>query len=285
MAAAFALLAIAVGFIRGLRGWAAMSLGAVAMAGVLVVALVVETGSTWELMRYYPVKALWTSMIVVIPLAASGMVWLVATLFTGWPRRRSLTALATRGIVGLLVGVCAVGVLGRGAAFPPHLVTIEAGRAGPPNWSMAVIDSMKGVDIPAGGSEGAIVFGLVPSAGVGDATGGFVGMVDSMAMESLRFHGIPMAENPPVKSGLVHRTMTDICSYLRKSPNSLRITGPNVAAGPNWIVESGCPASIVKPAQWISLNIDSVWFERSRWQDGQWSFPTFDEVQQASIQG
>ena len=46
------------------------------------------------------------------------------------------------------VAVILVGVLGRGSAFPPHLLTIEQSRSPSlPNWSMAVIDSLQGTPI------------------------------------------------------------------------------------------------------------------------------------------
>ena len=68
-------------------------------------------------------------------------------------------------------------------------MTIQEGRAGPPNFSMALVGSMAGVDIPESSHEGAVVFGLVPSADVGTVSHGFVGMVDDMAMESLPVPG------------------------------------------------------------------------------------------------
>ena len=80
--------------------------------------------------------------------------------------------------------------------------------------------------------------------------------------------------------------MTQVCRYLQDYPDSLRITGPNPEAGAT--MDHRTPDArldIVKPERWISLKIDPVWLERSPWEDGQWSFPTFDEVQRTSLQG
>jgi hypothetical protein len=139
--------------------------------------------------------------------------------------------------------------------------------------------------MPDGSEGGAVVFGLVPSADRGAVAHGFVGMVDYMAMESLRFLGVEGADASPIKFALYSRDMTEVCRYLKDYPDSLRITGPNPEAGAQWIIASGCPADIVQPERWISLKIDPVWFERSPWEDGQWSFPTFEEVQGGSLQG
>ena len=45
-----------------------MAGGVVALTAYLLLA----TGSTWELMLYYPVKAMWTGIVVLIPLAVVG---------------------------------------------------------------------------------------------------------------------------------------------------------------------------------------------------------------------
>ena len=95
-----------------------------------------------------------------------------------------------------------------------------------------------------------------------------------MGMEALPHIDMDDAFAAPVKvSHCLKRDMTQVCRYLRDYPGSLRMTGPNPAAGPEWIVDSGCPEDIVQPERWISLNIDPVWFERSPWEDGQLDFP------------
>ena len=110
-------------------------------------------------------------------------------------------------------------------------------------------------------------------------------MVDYMAMESLRFLGIDGADVAPVKSGLATRNMTQVCRYLKDFPDSLRVTGPNPAAGPELDHGLGMPESIVQPKRWISLDIEPMWLERSPWEDGQWDFPTFNDVKQRRVRG
>ena len=42
----------------------------------------------------------------------------------------------------------------------------------------------------------------------------------------------------------------------RSIPTSLRITGPNPAAGPEWIIDSGCPEDVVKPESGSACDFD-----------------------------
>ena len=105
--------------------------------------------------------------------------------------------------------------------------------------------------------------------------GGFVGMADYMAMESLSHLGIRRRVAAPVKFALCssgHRT--GCARYLRASPNRPSDHRPqSLCRCPEWMIASGCPAAVVKPERWIVLDIDPAWFERSLWQDGQWSIP------------
>ena len=270
--------ALAIAYRRGLRTWALAVLASLLTAAALIAGAVMVTNSSWDLLRYYPAKALWTCSVLVIPLAAAGFVRVAAGLWSRAAADSHWWSVGARGLMGLGMGVLVISIAGRGAADSPHLAAIGQGRAGLPNWSLAMLDSMNDQTIPASGREGAIVFGLVPSGGLGEVSGGYVGMVDYTAMESLRFLGIEGADGAPVKSGLATREMTDVCRYLMDFPGSLRLTGPNPAAGPQWIIDAGCPKAIVQPERWISLDIDPVWFERSPWEAGNWEFPSFGEV-------
>jgi hypothetical protein len=267
---------------RGLTLWSWTALGMVASGVGLVAVLMRVTGSTWELMLYYPVKALWTWIIVLIPLASAALVATVAAAWRSSRTQQSVVGTLTRGATILVLGVAIAGSVGRGCAFPPHLLTMADGRAGMTNWPLALIDAMKQVPVPEGAERGAIVFGLVPSASVRSVTGGFVGTVDYMAMEALEHTGIQGAQDAPVKAGLYQRDMAQVCRYLRDYPDSLRLTGPNPMAGAPWIVDSGCPEDVVRPERWISLRIDPIWFGGTAWEGAEYRYPTFSEVRAAT---
>ena len=278
VALSFGVAAAGVAYRRGLRTWALATLASLLTAALLVAGVVLVTSSSWDLLRYYPAKALWTCSVLVIPVAAGGFVWVATRLWSRAGANSPGWGVGARGLLGLAIGVLVISIAGRGSASSPHLAAIGQGRAGLPNWSLAMIEFMTTQNIPASAHEGAIVFGLVPSGGVVEVSGGYVGMVDYTAMEALRFLGIEGADGAPVKTGLATRAMTEVCRYLMDHPDSLRITGPNLAAGPQWVIDAGCPEAIVQPDRWISLDIDPVWFERSPWEDGNWEFPSFDEV-------
>lgn len=276
-----AILACLVAFRAGWRAWAASAFGSVVAGAAVVVILFRLTGSTWELMLYYPVKALWTAMVVVIPLATIGGVWLVVAWWRRTEHMSGAPQTAARSVVLLVLGATLAATLGRGAAFPPHLVGIAHDRSGLPNWALAVADAVEDVPVTDVQRPGAIIFGILPSASTEMVSGGFVGMVDYLSQESLDLLGFPDALAAPVKVGLYKRTMTDVCHYLLEHPDSLRLTGPNPAAGAPWIVASGCPEDIVKPERWISLDLDPAWFQDTHWLDGPWRFPEFADVTRA----
>jgi hypothetical protein len=250
----------------GLRAWSVAAALFVGSSIGVVALLLIWTGSTWDLMLYYPVKALWTCAALLIPLSVSAVIGLFAATWhmsTPWPALRTVARGASMLVLGLLVA----GVVGRGASVAPHLVSIAEGRAGLPNWAMSVVDSMRGVPILERQEPGAMVFGLAPSAQEQQSqTIGFSGVVDYMGMEALTHLGVQGSSEVGVKEALVRRDMDELCRYLRVFPGSLRITGPSPATGPQRIIDAGCPEETVQLDAWIRLDIDPVWFERSPWE-------------------
>jgi hypothetical protein len=247
---------------------------------VLVAGLMLLTGSTWDLMLYYPVKAMWTSMVIAIPLATAGGVLLAGSAWFWSGGRGPLAGPVLRGIVVLVVAVIVVGVIGRGAAFRPHLVLAAQARFGMPTWALGLLEAIEAEDLPEERQPGAIVFGLVPDANLQTFTSGYPGAVDYMAMEALDLLDVEGALDAPVKVGLMNRDMTQVCRYLMDHPDSLRISGPNPGAGWQWIVDSGCPERIVRPDRWMQVQLDSEWLERSGWEaaSAPWRFPSYQEV-------
>lgn len=270
---------------RGLAAWSWTALGMLISGVGLVAVLMRVTGSAWDLMLYYPVKALWSWIIILIPLASCLVVAVVVVALRFAGRRQSPIATLIRGVTILVLGVAIAGCLGRSFAFPPHLLTMADGRAGMTNWPLALIDAMEDVPVTDDAKRGAIIFGLVPSANVRSITGGFVGTVDYMAMEALEHAGVEGAQNAPIKSGIYQRDMIGVCQYLMQYPDSLRLTGPNPMAGAAWIVDSGCPEDVVRPERWISLKIDPIWFVGTAWEGAEYSYATFDEMRGSRGEG
>lgn len=282
-ALALALGVCVVAYRHGLRSWAAASASLLIVGVVLVAALLRITGSTWELMLYYPVKALWTVSVVVIPLAVAGLVWLAVRGWAWAGSREGVASAAGRAAVVGALALVVAGVLGRGSAFPPHLERIAQAGIGMPNWSLAVVDALAEVRATPAQQEGVLVFGIVPSGSPAVVTGGYAGSVDYMVMEALRF--TPVGGDSyaaPVKGALVNRDMTAVCRYLKDHPRSLRITGPNPRTGADWIRESGCPDDIVDSGTWLSLDIDPQWLQESLWQAPSTDFPSVRQVQRAT---
>ena len=284
VALGLSMLGAVVGLRRGARQWGASALGMAGGVVALTAYLLLATGSTWELILYYPAKAMWSGMVVLIPLAVVGAAVVVSSAWRFSRSGERIAQSASRALILGMLGLVAVGTVGRGFAFQPHLVAMANGGTAMPNWSLAVIDAMDEVPIASGSREGALLMGVVPATNVQNLLGGFVGMADYVAMESLSHLGIDGADAAPVKFDLARRDSERLCAHLRAFPDGLRITGPNPAAGPGWLIGTGCPASVVKPESWIVLDIDPTWFAQSPWQDrDSWTYPTVAEVDRARI--
>ena len=263
VALALSVIGAVAGMRRGARHWGASALGMAVGVVALTAYLLLATRSTWELMLYYPVKAMWTGIVVLIPLAVVGSAVVVADSWRRAGSKERVARSAMKALIVGMIGLVVAGTIGRGFAFPPHLAVMAKGATGMPNWSLAVIDAMDRVQVPSGSRSNVLVMGVVPSTNIQGLVGGLVGMADYMAMESLSHVGFEDAATAPVKFSLARRDSEGLCSYLRAFPDGLRITGPNPAAGPGWLTDSGCPASVVKLDRWIVLDIDPIWFARS----------------------
>jgi hypothetical protein len=168
----------------------------------------------------------------------------------------------------LAVGLVIAGVLGRAASGTMHLSSLEDPRDSTPTWAMAVEDAMSGVRVEESAKKGAVAFGIVPDAAFAQTHPGYVGIIDYLAMEALADVGVAEALRSPIKPALASRDLAAVCGYLRAFPNSLRVTGPELEAGPGMLVESGCSRDVVKPDQWVSLNFDPPWLVGTPWARG-----------------
>lgn len=280
VALAFAFIGAACLYRSGWRSWAASYVGMLAGGAAMVAGLMWLTESTWTLMLYYPVKALWTGMVVVVPIAAVGASYVVRMLWVGARKAPRTSRAGLRTAIAMGVVLVLAGVVGRGSAFPPHLAVLARGGPPAPNWSLAVIDAIKRDGVTAAvPTEGSIVFGVVPGADGALASGSYAGSVDYQAMEAIAIAGLGGASSEQVKGAILRRDTGELCRYLRDHPNTTRISGPDSKAGPLWLLDSGCPVAVVRPEEWVSLVMRPEWMERTPWAGGSWEFPTFGEVQ------
>lgn len=268
VAIGFAVLALGLSYAAGLRAWATATLGMLLGAAALTAALFLRTDSTWELMRYYPVKTLWSAMPIVIPASMAGAVCLAVSLWSHTRPAAPAVRISARGTLAVVLVLTIAGVLGRGTAGPPHVLGIADPREQTPNWSMAVVEGMAQVAVNDASKAGAVVFGLVPDAALSRSSVAYAGVIDYLAMEALGDVGIPQAANAPIKAALGTRDTVALCRHLQEFPEALRITGPAPKAGPGLLLDSGCAREVVKPDQWISLDLEGDWLTGSPWANG-----------------
>jgi hypothetical protein len=107
-----------------------------------------------------------------------------------------------------------------------------------------------------------------------------VGSVDYLAMEAMDNLGFRHAERSPVKPGLAMHEAADVCQFLRQQPEAIRVTGPNPRSGAAWLLEAGCPASVVRASDWVVARLDGAWLSGTRWElSPSDAYPAFAEAQ------
>lgn len=234
-----------------------------------------ESGSTWDLPLYYPAKALWTGMVVLVPVSVAGALWALRTVWNRFGELVDRKRLAGQGALGLMAGVACLALAGRVAAVEPHLVSIVRGTA-TPNWALAVVTHLRSLPAndPRFREPGAVVFGLVPSATAQEVEGGQVGRTDAMVLDALALLGLPGVYESAVKPSLVAQDLSAICDFLRAHPAALRVTGPNPDSGPGRLRAAGCPEKVVGSANWVRVPLGEEWLAGTRWADrSAWALP------------
>ena len=264
LAGGLALITVVLAQMAGRRLWAAAAVGMLVAGIGLTIGLIIVTGSSWELMLYYPVKTLWTVIVILIPLAAIASVWLSAGAWNWSGDLPRVGRILVRGGLLTIAVVASAGVLGRGAAGPSHLEALANASASPPNWSMAIEDAMETVVVSDEQRTGAIVFGIVPDVQMSRSSTWYAGVIDFMGMEALGDVGFPDAIAASVKEALISRDMKAVCRHLEAFPDSVRITGPLPEAGPGVLLATGCPERVVQPERWVSLDM-SGWLTGTQW--------------------
>lgn len=264
---ALALLSAGAAMRGGLLSWGLGAVGMLVGGAVVTTALFYLTHSTWDLMLYYPAKTLWTAIIVVIPLATSATVLIVMRVWGRGVDGSSLGRVAWRGGILVVSVVLAAGMFGRSVSGQGRLSSMADPSAATPTWAMAVEEAMEGVSVAPEAVQGAVVFGIVPDPEFAKRSPGYAGAVDYLAIEALEDVGVDSASRSPVKIALAKRDLDAICAYLRAYPRSLRVTGPDPAAGPDLLISSGCDPEIVQREEWVSLDIAPVWLTGTPWAD------------------
>ena len=249
-------------------------------SGVVLLWLYLGSRTVWSQPGYYPAKALWTCLILILPVGVAGAVgsakWVV-----GWFSDRHSAPLVGWAIAGGAVVLASLVWAGRCASDgfnPVRLVRTDVLNI---PFSLVAADELNRRSSELAAEQSGIIFGLVPDATVGQILSGFVGTADSIAMEGLTWTGVDSESWGKVKSAVASHDYLAICYWLKANPDANRISGPNGAAGADWLVKAGCPAEYVRSDRWLLLRFPGKWFAGTSVADGVFEFPTWQEYAEA----
>ena len=229
-----------------------------------------RVGSSWYLLAYYPAKFLVTGMLPIIPLGAVGLGTVVAA---AWGvAGASVSPVVGRTVVLGVAGVALIGAAGWATASQPRLWVIGTSGLGLPPFNLAMEEALADRDVPR--DTGAIVFGLVPDAAVGDIIGG-AAVVDAVAMETLGIAGFDTRIGDGAKAYVAGRKWDQLCLWLRDNPQGVVITGPNPESGLPWMRDYGCREDWVRPQRWVSVPIADEWLTGLQVATREFQYPSY----------
>lgn len=250
----------------------------------LVFAFARAGGGSLDSMNYYASKTMWSFSAIIMPLAIVG-VFVLITHSLHWILHYRVgvrrTAMLSLWIGVLIVG--ASGILGRMSGTPNSLYTNTVeGPSGIP-FQIPVVTELeaRGIDdLSAWPKRPVVVWGIVPNADARSLSSRRVQFADQLSLEGSAWAGTDALDGNIMARAVYGRYSDVVCNYLRANPDSLRITGPNVAAGAPWLIDSGCPAYVVRPDLWISVPLDKAWLQDTGLDLQPYLYPTFDEYEQ-----
>lgn len=238
------------------------------------------SGSGWSEPNYYSIKTLWMLSVLVLPAGVVGFLWALDRCFL-WARnvesRSARLAIVAVALLASVLGGAAV--LGRVTGSRSSLLATLSGAAGAlPMQALAVDQLEKELVAQDVRGRAVLVWGIMPMATGNDVRSNAVRIFDRSTWEATSWlvnGGVRdmLQDKPPNAQGA--------CAFLREHPDAIRVTGPNVVAGPDWLIASGCPAAVVRPRQWVLVEIPAGWLgPYLSTTDFRGTYPTYREFQQ-----
>ena len=258
-------------------------LGAIFLLGMLTVAFIAAQGAgPLGDLNYYAAKTMWSFTVVVIPLAVVGSIYLLGQALT-WIGRAEpgVRRLLAAGGLAIVLTVILAGTAGRTAGTPSLFLLGVRDGFGLISAQIPTVTELerRSIDVRGTDERGVLLWGIFPNSSPSFAAGYSNALGDRLAMESTAWVGTDVLESSPALDAVFFRRTDDACRYLKEHPDALRITGPNPAAGAPWLIDSGCPAAVVKPEDWVNVPIDPVWFAGTEMAQTPYTYPTYDEFQ------
>lgn len=273
-------------WLRRYRTWVTFS------ATVLAVGAAITWGVVWIShvpagLSYYASKLLWTTLVLTIaPAAALSAAVIVAATIWASSRKMSWQRMAATTVVATLLVISAAAILGRISGSPSKIQFVINHGFGGLAVQLPVITYLE-EEIEPTDYEQVLVWGLIPESDANSLAAGTVGFYDHLVRESTGWFGLTsFLGDVPIFPSMIQRDSDSACNFLRDYPNALRITGPNPATGAAWLIAAGCPESVVKPSEWVSIPLGDWGYETPLNPDGttNYQYPTLQEFLDAKTE-
>lgn len=228
------------------------------MSLVGVLAFVLLHSGAGQLGSYYFVKTALTPLGWLLAVAVPTVLW------AAWRATVTARAKCTRRWLGTgaaaatVAAAAAVLALIGHAAGPLTVARALTGDMGQPAVFIPLVEQVRNHFDNRPGD--AVVWGLSPyldpSAGSLDASS----RLDYIAQGTLLVAGYG-TQDLSLGAALLRHDPRMLCSFLEQHPDALIITGPHAEGPQAWLLDSGCPAAVVRPTQWLSIELEPSWFD------------------------
>lgn len=264
---------------------AAWMLATLIPSALLAFGLILITHSSWENIKYYPMKTLWNFLPFTLALAIPGVLWAVFSAFAFILKQKSVIKLAGIAILGFVVigGLAAAGGWVKGWGKPQIVDTVTKGEANHnlANIVIPVVNHLETESLnPAYPDQRIIVYGLIPYANQWSIISKSTNLSDIVAEDSSVWLGYSSPQGAKASSAIKERiNPIRMCEVLRKNPNALYVTGPNPNAGVQRLLDTGCPENVVQPDKWVIVPIGDEWYENTSVYKKPYSYPSWEDME------
>jgi hypothetical protein len=245
------------------------------LSGLATIAMVwFISHSTWAAPTYYVLKMTWMLSVLVLPVAVGGAMWISAVLvkraWSGPWRRFRLPLFAVAAAVLVLSGAALAGQVVGGGWRPAKLWNPRVA----PNYQALITIALEGSVGRGQEPDGVLVWGISPMLQFPQ----FPDYAQARQLDQLSLESIAWFWPGRLNRSVGPRNEQEACDYLREHPNALRVTGPAPESGPNWLIDSGCPAAVVRADDWIRIPMLPDWINGVWDGPGQPSHMTYSEL-------
>ena len=252
---------------------------------VFSVFLIVVSHSSWNDIKYYPLKTLWTVLPLTLAVTIPSILWCIGFAYVFVMRQKSAVKLAGIAVLGFVLVGSLAGVGGwlKGYGKPDVVDTVLSGQ--PSANTNIVLPLMEGLETknvtPSPRGQKVIVYGLVPYSNPLAIVSRTTNLYDVIGEKTVTWLGY--STDSTVGPKIVADKKKDpvkMCDVLKENPDALYVTGPNPQAGPQRLLDAGCPEQTVQPDKWVVVPIGDEWYQNTGLYKKPYMYPSWEQTKE-----